>query len=74
MNFVNVNKLKGKIVEKGMTVASLAKILGMDRATLYRKLDNGGAGLTVRDANNIAEALELTYDESMSIFFARYVA
>lgn len=74
MNYVNINKLKGKIVEKDMTVTSLAEKIGVDRATLYRKLDNGGAGLTVKDANNIAVALDLSYEESMSIFFARYVA
>ena len=74
MNYVNINKLKGKIVEKGMTVASLAEKMNIDRAILYRKLDNGGAGLTVRDANNIAVALDLSYEDSMSIFFARYVA
>lgn len=74
MENVNVNRLKGKIVERGMSVAALAEKIGIDRATLYRKLENDGAGLLVRDANNIASVLGLTYDEAMSIFFARYVA
>ena len=74
MQNVNVNKLKGKIVEKGLSVSALAEKIGIDRATLYRKLENDGAGLLVKDANSIASALDLTYDEAMSIFFARYVA
>ena len=74
MQNVNVNRLKGKIVERGMSVAALADKIGIDRSTLYRKLENDGAGLLVKDANNIAYALQLSYDEAMSIFFARYVA
>lgn len=74
MQNVNINRLKGKIVERGMSVSSLAQKIGIDRATLYRKLENDGAGLLVKDANNIAAALGLSYDEAMSIFFARYVA
>ncbi len=35
---VNVNKLKGKIVERGLNVENLAERIGLDRATLYRKL------------------------------------
>ena len=30
---VNVNKLKGKIVENGLTIGTLAKKLGIDRST-----------------------------------------
>lgn len=74
MQNVNVNKLKGKIVEKGMTVANLAEKLGIDRATLYRKLSNGGETMLVRDANNIVTALNLTADEAIAIFFGQIVA
>lgn len=44
---VNVNKLKGKIVENGMTVSALAEKIGVDRATLYRKLSNNGETMKV---------------------------
>lgn len=50
---VNVNKLKGKIVENGMTVSALAEKIGVDRATLYRKLSNNGETMLVKDANAI---------------------
>lgn len=39
---VNVNKLKGKIVECGLSIEELAKRIGKDRATLYRRLNSNG--------------------------------
>ena len=74
MQTININRLKGKIVERGMTVSELAERIGVDKATLYRKLSNEGNSLLVREANTIAEQLGLTSDEAMSIFFPRYVA
>lgn len=71
---VNVNKLKGKIVENGMTVSTLAEKIGIDRATLYRKLSNNGETMLVKDANAIVSALQLTADEALAIFFSQVVA
>ena len=71
---VNVNKLKGKIVENGMTVTTLAEKIGMDRATLYRKLSNNGETMLVKDANAIVFALNLTAEEALAIFFSQFVA
>lgn len=70
MQPINVNKLKGKIVENGMTVATLAKKIGVDRATLYRKMSNNGDTMLVKDANRIASVLHLTADEALAIFLA----
>lgn len=72
--YVNINKLKGKIIERGMTVAQLAEQIGMDRATLYRKMGNNGETMLVKDANNIVSALQLTVDDAVSIFFSHSVA
>lgn len=74
MQNVNIPKLKGKIVESGLTVANLAEKLGIDRATLYRKLSNNGETMLVKDANAIVAALHLTADEAMAIFFSQLVA
>lgn len=71
---VNINKLKGKIVENGTTVAELAEKMGVDRATLYRKMSNGGETMLVKDANAIVEALHLNADEAVAIFFGTIVA
>ena len=71
---VNVNKLKGKIVENGMTVSALAEKIGIDRATLYRKLSNNGETMLVKDANAIVSALHLTAEDALAIFFNQVVA
>lgn len=72
--YVNINKLKGKLVEKGLSVVQLAERMGINKATMYRKLENGGLGLSVKDANLIVEILGLTLQEAMEIFFAKKVA
>lgn len=71
---MNVNKLRGKIVEKGMSIESVANNIGVDRSTLYRKINSNGDTLTVSEANLICKILELSEREAMSIFFTNYVA
>ena len=71
---VNVNKLKGKIVENGMTVSTLAVKIGVDRATIFRKLSNQGEPMLVKDANAIVSALHLTSEDALAIFFSQFVA
>ena len=72
--FVNVAKLNGKIAERGMNKTQLAKLMGIDPSTLYRKLSGDCATLLVKDAIRIAEILELTAEECSEIFFAQKVA
>ena len=71
---VNVNKLKGKIIERGMNVGTLAKDLKIDKSTLYRKLNDKGETFTIKEANEILEVLELTIEEANAIFFNSKVA
>lgn len=66
---MNINKLKGKIVENGMNVETLASIIGVDRSSLYRKLNNGEK-LTIGEAIKIKGALELTDSEACEIFLS----
>lgn len=70
---VNVNSLRSKIAEKGLTVPELAKRIKMDKSTLYRKLSDG-ENFSIGEANLIAKELKLTSKEAMSIFFAASVA
>jgi predicted transcriptional regulator len=72
--FVNVNKLHAKLKEFALTRADVAEQMGIDRSTLYRKLGNSGAGLTVKDAQQLVIILQLTEEEALEIFFAREVA
>jgi DNA-binding Xre family transcriptional regulator len=71
---VNINKLKGKIVERGLTIGSLAEKMGIDRSTLYRKINNDGVMFTIKEANLICSILELDAQEATAIFFSQYVA
>lgn len=71
---VNINKLKGKIVECGMNIETLAKTIGMDKTTLYRKINTDGEKFTIKEADLISKALGLNYAEVNAIFFSQYVA
>lgn len=69
---MNINKLKGKIVEKGLTVSKVAKQIGIHRSSFYRKMKD--SSFTVKEVNLIVDALDLTADEAMEIFFTDIVA
>lgn len=71
---VNVNKLKGKIVENGLNIPELAALIGIDKATFYRKLNANGDNFTIKEADLIAEKLSLNRDEINAIFFSQFVA
>lgn len=71
---VNVNKLRGKIVENGLTVEGVADLIGIDKSTIYRKINGRGEAFTVREANLLCDALKLSKDEAVAIFFSQYVA
>lgn len=71
---MNINKLKGKIVENGMSTDDIAKAMGMDRSTLYRKMNRDGDTFTIKEANQLCKILNLTKDEALAIFFKNTVA
>ena len=66
---MKLNKLKAKIVEKGMNVEALADAIGIDRSSLYRKL-NKFEKITIGEAMKIKEVLELSDAEATDIFLA----
>lgn len=59
------------MVETGFSVESLAEVIGINRATLYRKFKTGN--FTIKEANIIAVTLHLTNEELNTIFFAEVV-
>lgn len=71
---VNTNKLKGKMVENAVSIEHLASGIGLNKSTLYRKLNNNGEKLTVKEVDSISNFLNLTLEEVNSIFFTQYVA
>ena len=66
---MKTNKLKAKIVEKGMNVEALADKIGLERSTLYRKLNNFEK-ISISEAVRMKDALEMTDDEAISIFLS----
>lgn len=66
---VNILKLKGKLVENGMTIKDLAKVINVNESTVYRKFNNNGDTITIKEAELISVALKLNRDEINSIFF-----
>lgn len=65
---MNIAKLKGRMVEKGINVEVLAAQIDIDRSTLYRKL-NFGEKITIGEAKKIKVALDLTNEDASAIFF-----
>ena len=64
---MNINKLKGIIVENGLNVEQLAGAIGIDRATLYRKL-NEFEKITIGEAIKIKGVLQLNDEDACEIF------
>ncbi len=66
---MQLNKLKAKIVEKGMNVEALADAIGIDRSSLYRKLNNFEK-ITIGEAMKMKSALDMTDAEASDIFLS----
>lgn len=64
---MDINKLKGKMVEKQVNAETLARMIGVDRSSIYRKF-NAAEKITVGEAKRIKSALGLTDAEASDIF------
>lgn len=64
---MNLRKLRAKFVEQGVNVETMAEILGIDRSTMYRKLNNFEK-ITIGEAKRLKEVLSLTDEEASEIF------
>ena len=64
---MDINKLKGKLVEKQVSVESLAIMIGVNRSSMYRKFNNAEK-ITIGEAIKIKSAIGLTDDEACEIF------
>lgn len=64
---MKLDLLKGKIVANGMNVERLAESIGINRASLYRKLNNCDK-ITIGEAMKMKEALSMTTEEATEIF------
>lgn len=70
---VNVNELIKKIESKGISIVNLAKKIGVNPSTIYRRLSNPNT-FTIREVNCIVKLLCLSSAEAVAIFFDENVA
>ncbi len=66
---VRIDLLKQAIDNSGVTMTALAKNSGIERATLYNRL-NGTGEFTASEIYGLTGALRLSTDEREHIFFA----
>lgn len=67
---MNTSLLTEKVLEKGMEFSKIARLLGIDKMTLYRKLANYEP-VTIREAEILKDVLDLTNLEALEIFLDR---
>ena len=70
---VNVDLLRVKIAERKTNVSEVAGRMGVDKATLYRRIADSSS-FTIGEVVKIVEILKLSHDEAISIFFSHSVA
>lgn len=70
---MNRNKLLGKIKENGFTIEAVARLTGMSLSTLSRKL-NGHVEFTRDEINAISDALKMSNEDLLEIFFNEKVS
>lgn len=72
---INTREIKAQIRRAGTTQEELARKLGINPSTLNRKINNEeGQHLTVKEATDMASALEIPREQLLTIFFAKSVA
>ena len=70
---VNTVLLRKQLNKRSMTISDLAAAMGIDKATLYRRIA-APETFTIGEALKIARILNLPHADSTAIFFANEVA
>lgn len=65
---INTKKLRGKIIEHGLTYAKAADILGISGCTFGKKMRNE-AQMTLDEAEILMRLLKIPKDEFMDYFY-----
>lgn len=70
---VNIEKLRTALKEQNISMDQAADVLCVDRATLYRRFQQG-TRFTVEEVDRLSNLLNLSSVEMQSIFFDRELA
>lgn len=65
----NIKMLEDKMKEKNISIAEMSRQLNIDESTWYRKRKNSQS-FSIGEAEKICQILELSSEETTSIFFA----
>lgn len=66
---MNAELIREIVKLKKITLDELSKEIGVDRSTLYRKLENDGETFKVSEMKKLISALDLTPEDVNRIFF-----
>lgn len=70
---MNVNDLKAEIARNELTIPKLALLIGMDKKTLYSRI-NGETAFKQTEIVKVSQMLNLSEEGIMRIFFADAVS
>lgn len=70
---VDTQLLRKKMNDKNSTISDIAEKIGIDKATLYRRMADTEA-FTIGEVEKIAAVLGLSREEAVNIFFNPIVA
>lgn len=70
---MNINDLNAEIARCNLTIPKLAELIGMHKKTLYSRM-KCETSFTQPEIVKISEALHLTQEKIMAIFFADKVS
>lgn len=65
---INVNLLRGKLVEKGVKCEDMACEIGVDPSTFSRKMAKQGDTFSIAQVQKMVSVLQLTESEANAIF------
>lgn len=66
-------KLRGRMIEMGVTQADIAEALGVSKQAVSKKF-TGSCGFSQKDILKICDLLDITIEEIGSFFYAQEVA
>lgn len=64
----DMSKLRKKMAELNLSPEDMAREIGVDPSTFYRKIKADGLNFTVGQMHKIVDVLHLTHEEAASIF------
>jgi len=67
---VNVDRLRGKIVECGLTQGKVALQLKIDISAFSRKMKSNALDFSIGEMHRIVDILQLSKEEATQIFLA----